>query len=161
MEIDRSQYTQVHLEELQKAFNQHNWFTLLDSPNRVMTLVRNCHPPRIDDPESIEGKKASWDMPASIVCSKFYGLWPNPTESEKFVAQLLYAMVSRWMGLGCMFEPDSDAALTLLDFHFRLSAYISVDELIEDVLKLLPEISYPLSNHQLDLLIAKLGEPDT
>jgi len=77
-------------------------------------------------------------------------LWPNPTEEEKLVAQLLLSMMTRWMGYGCLFEPESEIALRLMEFHDRLCSYSSEKDLAKDVRYMLPALSYPISGDDLD-----------
>jgi len=59
MEIDRSQYCQVHLDQFQRIFHQKDWFEFLDSPNRAMSVVKQSFPPRMDDPISMSDDQAT------------------------------------------------------------------------------------------------------
>lgn len=149
MIIDRSQYCLVHLDELQEEYGVEDWFSFLDEPHRIIYVLRNSYPPRVDDPEVMDGKKATWDMASNVLCSNFYGLWPEATNAEKFVAQLLYAMITKWNKDGCIFDPKKPEAIELLAFYDFICTYDDEKKLQIDALSILPTSTIPITRNDL------------
>lgn len=145
MHIDRSQYTQVHLDELQSGYGVEDWFSFLDKPHRIIYVLRNSHPPHVNNDDVISGKKATWDMPLNVLCSNFYGLFPNPTNAEIFVSELLFAMITKWNKDGCIFDPKKPEAIKLLAFYDFICTYDDEKKLQIDALSILPTSTIPIT----------------
>ena len=153
MEDSNNKYSQAHLEIFQRIYGVDDWFELYDRPTRFQDILSKSLPPCRGQLESEEGGPASWDLIPLIVDGDYFGLWPDPTPEELYVADLIRTLTRTWLGFGCWHDPESELALKLKGFYEKLCAYSDSNMLVSHLQECQPDALEPISHDHIDYWI--------
>jgi len=128
MYISTREYAKGHLEEITTSTGIEDWFAFLDSPTRLTYLLRIAKPVIIKNFKE-DSDCLYWNDVGDLVTANGYGLWPNPTKAEMFVAERVWNLSLLWVESGCWSCSDTDEAFQMLEMYNEIASYDIPDEL--------------------------------
>lgn len=117
--ISPKNYCQQHLDELQEITGESCWFEFLDREDRMIVLMRRSEPMTTDGESRL-----TWDYLYQLVGRNFFGLWPEPTEQEKWLANQIAEINREWLDTSSFAMPDSEIALSIKKRFDQLSGQV-------------------------------------
>lgn len=131
MEIHRNRYAQGHLDELVASSGIDDWFTFLDRPSRLIDLLKTAKPFFSQTIEE-DGECFYWSDVGLLIFGDFFGLWPNPSNAELFVAERVDNLNLLWIESSCWSLSDTDEAKQILENYQKIISYETPEQLYHE-----------------------------
>lgn len=128
MEISRKEYCQLYLDYYQRGVGVTDWFAFLDSDNRLHTLMKAAviERPRGRPADSFRDNDGLlWFDLFRLIDGNWFGLWPNPTPFELWVASHVEDLNDAWISNRCYKDSQGVIAKQIEDrynYLLQLSA---------------------------------------
>ena len=129
MEIPRSRYAQGHLDDFIASTGIDDWFTFLDQPSRLIDLMKIAKPATLS---YFENEYFCWEEVGGLILGDFYGLWPNASNAELFVAKRVENLNLCWVKTGCLFDNDTANANKILEKYQQIISYETPEQFYDE-----------------------------
>lgn len=156
MEDSQQQYTQAHLELVQRIYDIEDWFRFTTEKTRFQYVLSKSMPPCRGQKASEDGGPASWETLPLLVDGDFFGLWPNPTPEELYITDVIRALCIYWLSFGCWHDPSSSFAVKLRGLYEKLSSYKDTASLYTQLKETQPNAEEPILAAHIDYWIENL-----
>jgi len=117
--LNHKHYCKAHLLLFEKAVGE-DWERFLSRPDRLAAIMAIAQPLTLNEIEFLSGGPITWDCLPMLVSDNWYGIWPDTTGEEEWVARQIGLISLDWLDQSCYSDDSSKVAKKLGARYIRL-----------------------------------------